>query len=56
MHSLPVVGKGVLGVDERNNMPLILYFDDFGLIVGNGLIDGCKDRFFRFFVFADDDE
>jgi hypothetical protein len=27
---LPAVGKGVLGVDERNNMPLILHFDDLG--------------------------
>ncbi len=48
--------KGVLGVDERNNMPLPLYFNDFGQIVGEGLIDGCKERFFRFFVFADEDE
>jgi hypothetical protein len=27
---LPAVVKGVLGVDERNNMPLILHFDDLG--------------------------
>jgi hypothetical protein len=27
---LPAVVKGVLGVDERKNMPLILYLDDFG--------------------------
>ena len=53
-----VVGvvKGVLGVDERNNIPLILYFDDFGLIVVKGFIDGCKERFLRFFVLADDEE
>jgi hypothetical protein len=25
-----VAVKGVLGVDERNNMPLILHFDDLG--------------------------
>jgi hypothetical protein len=27
---LPVVVKGVLGVDERNNVPLALYFNDLG--------------------------
>jgi hypothetical protein len=47
---LPAVVKDVLGVDERNNMPLTLHFDDFGSI---GFDDGCKERFLRFF---DDDE
>jgi hypothetical protein len=27
---LPAVVKGVLGVDDRNNMPFALYFNDFG--------------------------
>lgn len=30
MQFLPVLVKGVLGVDERTNMPLALNFDDLG--------------------------
>ena len=27
---LPAVVKEVLGVDERNNVPLVVHFDDLG--------------------------
>jgi hypothetical protein len=42
------VCNGVFGVDERNRHREGLV--DVGLIVG------CKDKFFRFLVFAGDDE
>jgi hypothetical protein len=44
--------KGVFGVDERNNIPT-WHLDGF---VDVGFNVGCKDKFLRFFVFADDDE
>jgi hypothetical protein len=44
--------KGVLGVDERNSIPT-LHRD---CLVDTGLMVGCNDKFFRFFLFADDDE
>ena len=48
---LPAVVKDVLGVDERNNMPLTLHFvDDFESIVGTGFKQGCSERLLRFFV------
>ena len=55
---LPAVVKDVLGVDERNNIPLTLHLADFGnmVIVVNGLIVGCNERFLRFFVLPKDDE
>jgi len=44
--------KGVLGVDERNSIPT-WHRDGFA---DTGFSVGCKDKFLRFFVLADDDE
>lgn len=50
------VVRGVLGVDERNSMPLVVHLDDFDWIVFIGFNDGCKEIFFRFFDLADVEE
>ncbi len=44
--------KGVLGVDDRNSIPTW----HRGGFADTGFNEGCKDKFLRFFVLADDDE